>query len=221
MGEGNILEVIKAAPVAGFIFLVILATSLMAFQDDDIRSRFIFSPSRVYHGKKYTLLVSSGFIHADAFHLVFNLMAFYFMAFGLEQVMALYSFRSAGKEADTFHLVIGHVKFAVIYFGSLVFSKLPLLFKHKNNPMYFSLGASGAVSGLVGSLVLLVPMARIWGLPAWLFALIFMAISYIGARRRVDNIGHEAHLFGLLSGFALTFMLFPKQSWAGIQYIIG
>lgn len=221
MGGGNILEVIRAAPVAGFIMLAMLATSLMAFQDDSIRSRFVFSPSRVYHGKKYSLLVSSGFIHADAFHLIFNLMAFYFIAFGLENAMAIYSYLQAGKEAGTVHLVIGHAKFAVIYFGSLIFSKLPLLFKHKNNPMYYSLGASGAVSGLIACMVLLVPAVRIWGLPGWLFALIFMGISYIGARRRIDNIGHEAHLYGLLSGFALSFLLFPRQAWAGVTYIIG
>jgi hypothetical protein len=48
-----------------------------------------------------------------------------------------------------------------------------------------------------------------FGLPSWLYALLFVGFSIYGIRSKKDNIGHDAHLGGALVGMVLALVLHP------------
>ncbi|MFQ5583094.1 MAG: rhomboid family intramembrane serine protease, partial [Calditrichia bacterium] len=147
-------------------------------------------------GRRVYSLVMHAFIHADYGHLIFNMITFFFFAFELE-------------------MVIGHLNFAIIFFGSLLVSVIPSIYRHHNDEGYRSLGASGAVSGVIFSAILYNPTSRIYiflipiGIPSPIFALLFVGYSYFASKNRYDNVAHESHLWGAIGGTLLTLALDP------------
>ncbi len=184
-------------PASLVILIATIATSLVAMNKrHELAERFVFSPWRVFHQKKWYLCLTSGFLHADIMHLLFNMLTFYFFAFPLERL-------------------VGAGRFMIIYFGSMALSQVTTLLKNKDNPYYRSLGASGGISWVLFSFVLFFPRESLqifmvpFPIPAPVFALLYLAYCYWAARSSRDNINHEAHFWGALSGIVLTVMLFP------------
>lgn len=185
-------------PVATLIFFSTILISLLAFDKESVVfKKFILHPWGLTRGQRIYSIVMYGFIHADYMHLLFNMITFYFFAFYLE--------------ART-----GHLNFAIIYFGSLIISVLSTIYKHKDDFDYRSLGASGAVSAVILSAVIYEPASRIYlffipiGIPSPVFALLYIGYSYYASKNRYGNIAHEAHLWGAISGIALTILLDPN-----------
>ncbi len=211
-----IQKFILGSPVSSFLFLAILATSLLAFQDPLLKARLILQPWKLVREKNYISLVGSGFIHANFPHLLFNLLAFYYYAFSLEHDFVLnqvFSMRDR-QFPDWLPQVIGHAKFVVLYFGSMFLADIPSIIKNKDNPAYASLGASGAISGVVMGMIMLRPMGfSVFGLMAWQFGIVYLGISYIFSRRQLDNVNHEAHLWGGIAGGFFTLLFFPEQAF--------
>jgi membrane associated rhomboid family serine protease len=187
----------QSNPVASLIFFATIIVSFFAFQKDSkLRENFILHPWGLTRGQKIYSIIAHGFIHADLMHLFFNMITFYFFAFYLE--------------ART-----GHLNFAIIYFGSLILSVISIIYKHKNDFDYRSLGASGAVSGIIFSAIIYEPASKIYlfllpiPIPSPLFAILFVGYSYYASKNRYSNIAHEAHLWGAIAGAALTILLDP------------
>ena len=102
--------------VALVIFVVTLAASLAGlFAKPQIIERSLFRPYFFLRRKQYDTIVTSGFVHADLPHLIFNMVTFYFFAFALERQ-------------------IGPARFAALYLLGLVVSDLGTYFKHRNDP---------------------------------------------------------------------------------------
>ncbi|MFM2376206.1 MAG: hypothetical protein RLZZ165_1303 [Bacteroidota bacterium] len=226
----DITKTIVEGPIATAIFLATIATSYAAFQNPLLKERFILRPYALVHRKQYFTVITSGFIHADWNHLLMNMFTFYFFAFRLEHdLMYLQSVHFGGDpsaSAQRFAEILGHVKFFLIYFISMVVADLTMIVKYKDVPGYACLGASGAISGLVMSCIVLAPAMQneiwIWGvLPGWLFAILYLSFSYYAARRRMDNVAHEAHLWGSIAGIVLTAALLPRESWKFIEMLQG
>ena len=158
--------------------------------------RYGFEVEAILWHRQFYRLVTCAFLHVNLPHLVFNMVALY--AFG-----------------PTIEHVCGPVTFTVIYFGSLLAGSLLALMIHRNHASYRSVGASGAISGIIFSFVLLFPRSYLaffpiyTGLPAWLFAVIYTGITIYGIRSRSGHIGHEAHLGGAIAGILLTLAFFP------------
>jgi len=190
-------DYLRYAPVASFFLLITLATSLYAFYaDNSLFQKLMLKPVRVFRRGEYYRLFTAGLLHGDFFHLLFNLLTFYFFA----------------KYVESYYL--GHWQFAVIYVGSLLLSSLYAAWKHRNDTNYNALGASGAISGVLFSFILFNPNATlgvmfIIPMPAWLFALLYLALSYYFARQGGGVIGHDAHLAGAVVGLVLTILLYP------------
>jgi len=186
-----------AAPVACIIFAVTIAVSLFAFYNDDLYTRFILQPYNVSRGKYLYTLITSGFIHADWMHLLFNMMTFYFFAFNLEST-------------------IGHWQFGLLYGLSLILSDIPSVVKHKNDFWYRSLGASGAISAVVFSAILFRPLDGMSlmflpiSIPAVLFGVLYLVYCSYASKKGIGNINHDAHFFGALSGVLITIILVPQ-----------
>ena len=184
-------------PIAWAIFAVTIVISLIAFSNEKLYDRFILQPYNVSRGKYVYTMITSGFIHADWMHLIFNMMTFYFFAFQLEAV-------------------IGHWQFALLYTVSLILSDLPSVVKHKNDFWYRSLGASGAISAVVFSSILFNPLGRMGLLfipiqiPAVLFGILYLIYCSYASKKGVGNVNHDAHFFGALSGIMITVILIPQ-----------
>lgn len=183
-------------PYTYALMALTILTSLAGFGSRHVIRDYAESPyDIVRHGRWYQL-VSSGFLHADLGHLFLNMFTLYF--FGRAVEMAL-----------------GATAFLVVYLGSLVCGSLLTLAVHRNNPGYRAVGASGAISGVVFSFVLFAPRASIYlfllpiGIPAFVFAILWIAVSLAGMKKRFGRIGHEAHLGGAIGGLILTLLLRP------------
>jgi len=187
-------EYFALAPVASVIFAITVITSLIAFYNEDIYSRFMLHPYSVSRGKRVYTLITSGLIHNDWMHLIFNMLSYYFFAGVLEKNL-------------------GHWQFGVLYVLSLVLSDLPSVNKHKEDYGYHSLGASGAVSAVIFGSILFAPLTPIYimliPIPIYgvLFAVLYLVYCHYASKHARDNVNHDAHMFGALSGLAITIIL--------------
>jgi membrane associated rhomboid family serine protease len=183
-------------PVALFVMLITLGASVAAFYNRQFMFESMLYPYEVSRGRKLQGLVTSGFIHADFPHLLFNMMSYYFFAFPLQHR-------------------IGADRFMIIYLGSLIIANMVTTISNRNDSSYLSLGASGAVSGIIFSMILFAPMTKFYifilpiGVPAFIYGLIYLGFSYYASTQRYDNINHIAHLWGAIAGIILTVTLVP------------
>jgi membrane associated rhomboid family serine protease len=190
------MEYLNETPVASIIFIFTVVTSIYAFNDQTLYGKFMLHPYSVYRKDKIFTVITSGMIHADWMHLIFNMMTFVFFAFKLETL-------------------VGHWQFAVIYLVSMVLADVPSILKHKNDFWYNSLGASGAISGVLFSFILFYPLSKIYlflipiGIPAVLFGVLYLIYCAYASRQSRDNINHDAHFFGALTGIILTILIQP------------
>ena len=188
------MEYFQATPVASIIFIFTLVTSIYGFNDGQLLGKFMLHPYSIAKGGKYYTFLTSGLIHADWMHLLFNMFTFFFFAFKLE-------------------MMIGHWQFALLYFVSLVLSDLPTVFKHKDDFRYSSLGASGAISGVLFSYILFQPLSIIGvmfiPMPAIVFGVLYLFYCMYMSKNSRDHINHDAHFFGALTGLILTVLLVP------------
>jgi membrane associated rhomboid family serine protease len=180
-------------------FLIIAVTGLISykgFNDSRFRDRLTFDVEKVLLYKQYKRLVTSGLIHTGWLHLTLNM-------------ITLLIFSSAIQG------YLGVIKFLIIYIGSLVGGNLMALLIHRNHSDYSSLGASGAVNGVIFASIALFPSMGIGffllpvSIPSWLYGLLFVGISIYGIRSKRDHVGHEAHLGGALTGMLIALIMEP------------
>lgn len=181
------------------IYLIIIIAlnviiSLKGFNDYTFFEKFKFNVAAVKSGEQFRN-ISSGFLHADMQHLLFNMITLFFFA----PITIAY---------------VGAYHFILIYIVSLLFGSLLSLYFHKNEPHYSAIGASGAVTGVLFSAILFEPMMTInFFIPGWLFGIAYLFYSMYGMKNKTGNIGHTAHFGGAIGGYVLTLLL-------GTQYII-
>ena len=203
------MEYLMTAPVASVIFAFTIIISVWAFYSDEAYAQMILHPYSVARGQRRYTVLTSGFIHNDWMHLLFNMLSYSFFAFDLEKTM-------------------GHWQFGVLYFVSLILSDLPTVYKHKNDEWYHSLGASGAVSAVIFGAILYNPIAPMGlmlipglRLPAVVFGALYLIYCNYASKRAADNINHDAHMFGALSGLLITIVLNPHVVHEFLQKVSG
>jgi membrane associated rhomboid family serine protease len=192
------------------IIIITVIISIGAFSNEKMRNDLIFWPPLINKKQQYYRFITSGFIHADWAHLLFNM-------------ITLYSF---GEAMELFYVMkIDKMGYLLFYLGGLIFSELPSYIKHINNYQYRSLGASGAVSGILFSFILLAPWQTLYvfffPLPAIVFAVLYFIYTGYMAKKGGDQINHSAHLWGAIYGMVFTVIMEPavlKNFWNQLMY---
>lgn len=227
----QVLVAIRQTPVASFIFLLTLVTSIAAFRNPALKERFVLRPYRFVNERKHLTVITSGLIHADFQHLLLNLLTFYFFAFELEHAFLWLETSQLEIGDDTGQVigeVLGHAKFFVLYFGCMILADLTTIAKYRDVPGYSSLGASGAISGVVVALILLAPavnssLAQIMILgfiPGWAFAVLYILGSYFASKRgMMGRVAHQAHLWGTLAGIVFAVLMYPRACWTFVESV--
>lgn len=178
--------------------IIIAANVIMSYKgfgDFIFFEKYKFLVGAVQRGEKIRLF-SSGFLHADTQHLLFNMLSLYFFA-------------------DVVINILNPMQFVIVYCGSLLVGSLLSLYFHKNEYQYSAVGASGAVSGVIYSAILLQPGMSLYmffipiPIPAYLFGIGYLLYSIYGMKNRIGNIGHDAHFGGAVGGYIITLLLAP------------
>ena len=181
------------------IIVITCLISFTAFNNEKITNDLIFWPPMIKNRNQYYRFVTSGFIHADVMHLAFNMITLYFFGRVMEEF---------------FILKVGKLGFVLFYIAGIIVSEVPSYIKHRDNYHYRSLGASGAVTSVLFSFILLAPWATLSiffiPMPAIVFAVVYLAYTAYMNQRGGDYINHSAHLWGAIWGILFTFFMEPK-----------
>ena len=170
-----------------------LIVSLKGFNDYSFFERHKFNIGGIKRGEQIRM-IASGFLHVDQMHLFFNMFTLYFFA---DEVISY----------------LGPINFLLVYFGSLIVGNLLSFYFHKNEYHYSAVGASGAVTGVLYSAILLNPDMELYmmfipiAIPAYIFGIGYLMYSIYGMKNSVGNIGHDAHFGGAIGGYVITLIL--------------
>lgn len=170
--------------------------SFLGFNDNRFFDRYKFNTYAILNLKQIDRLLSSGFLHADFMHLLFNMFTLFFFA---KVIITL----------------LGNPLFVIIYLLSILGGNLFTLWMYRKDMAYSAIGASGGVSGILFASIALYPPLELMMLfipipiPGWVFAIGYLAYSTYGMKNSVGNIGHAAHLGGAIVGFASAIICDP------------
>ena len=186
----------------GIINIVLIITNVVVtyrgLKDHNFFDKYAFQVDKIILHKEYKRLITSGFLHVSWMHLIFNMLSLYLFSDGVE-------------------LYLGSTKFLVIYFASLVGGDLFSLLVHRHHGDYSSVGASGAVCGIIFASIALFPDMGVGFfflpvyIPGWLYGVGYVLYSIYSIRSKRDNIGHESHLGGALVGLTAAVIMHPSS----------
>ncbi|MEM6327471.1 MAG: rhomboid family intramembrane serine protease [Bacteroidota bacterium] len=180
------------------VFLLVLNGLIGAytlFVDPSLVGKWAFRPYVVRQRREMGRWLTAGFVHVGVGHLAFNLITLYFFGPLIEGVL-------------------GPVRFLMVYLGSDLAANALTFWRHRGDPNYSAVGASGAISGVLFSFVLFAPFELLYvffaiPMPAIVFAVLYVVLSIYASKQGGGRIAHEAHLGGALGGLVLTIALYP------------
>ena len=131
---------------------------------------------------EYWRLVTSGFLHDGVFHILINMVSLWFVGSALEPA-------------------IGRVNFLAVYFVSLLAGSFGALWFQ---PMSPTVGASGAIFGIFGALII---VARNRGIPIWQSGLGVVLVFNLVFSLSVRGISVGDHIGGLIGGLITGWLI--------------
>jgi len=192
-------------------FLVIVLTaliSILAFNNEKLKQRLLLYPAGMQQPGQWYRLLTAGFVHADYMHLLFNMITFYFFGGIVAQLL-------------------GGERMLLLYLTGIVVSCLPSMIKHRQNPAYRSLGASGGVAAVVFAMIYMAPWDKLYiffaiGIPSIVFAVLYLVYTGYMAKQGRGVVNHDAHLWGALFGWVyVAIFLDPQHGLSFIKNILN
>lgn len=196
------------------IIVITVLVTIYGWQNESFLDGLVLNPVKVIQRRQWYRLLTSGFVHADLGHLVFNMFTLYFFGTLIEQV-----FGALFGPNGTIYLL-------AFYLIAIIVSDIPTLIRHRNRSNYNSLGASGGVSALLFGAIMFFPTEKILimgviPIPGFIFGALYMGYSFYESRRGRGTINHDAHLFGAVFGVFVVVLLYPPVVPAFVQQIAG
>ncbi len=188
------------------IIAITAIVSYLAFNNYNLRLRMMFIPYSIHTNNEYQRVITHTFIHGDWMHLLFNM-------------FVLFNF---GVVLEKHFLVLGvnfvELHYLLLYFGAALFSTIIPYARHKDNPNYMSLGASGCVSAVLFAYICILPDTPLVfiflpgiPIPAWVIGIGYLAYEYYMDKRGGSGIAHDAHIGGALYGIAFMCIFHFEQ----------
>jgi|TARA_B110000261_G_C13078977_1_gene355182 membrane associated rhomboid family serine protease len=205
----------ELTPIITYVILgITVLTSYKAFEDYELKSKFLFTPYLVKHQGEWYRLFSHGIIHADWTHLLVNMFVLYSFGTLIESTFI--------KE---YGLSRGRINYLLLYLGGIVVSTVNSYIKHQDDISYNALGASGATSAVLYSFVVMYPTEEVYlyfiPITAWIFGVIYLMYSHYMAKKGNDNIGHDAHIGGAIYGVVLTVLFNPDYFFTFFEKVFS
>jgi len=195
------------------LILITVGISFFGFNKPEFLTRWMFIPYQIKRKNQWDRFVTSGFIHKDYVHLLFNMFTFYFFGGVVEQVLIF-----------KFGAVLGGVIFVLFYILGIVISDIPTYLKNQDNSYYRALGASGGTSATVFASIIILPLSDIclfgiFCLPGFIIGGLFLMYSYFKGKNQDDAINHDAHLYGAIFGIIFILLIAPSSATTFIDQI--
>lgn len=197
------------------IIASVVFTSFIAFNNRSFYIKGWFSPYDIKRFKQYYRFITHIFLHVSWEHLLFNMITLYFFGTFVEDGFSYY-FGKWGK-----------IIFLLEFVGAGILASIPTYFKNQNNSSYVAVGASGAVSAILFSSILLDPTNKIFiffipiGIPAYFFGPLYLIYSIYMARKNVDQVAHDVHFWGAIFGFVFPIFIKPELLSIFVELILG
>ena len=192
------------------LIAITVLVSWLAFERPRLLERLILWPPAIDRKKQFDRLLTHGFIHADWQHLLFNMITLFFFGRFAEQVITE---------------LIGPIGFIAFYLSAIVIAILPTYLRHRHDPHYRSLGASGAVSAVLFAFILINPWSLIFifflPVPAILYGVFYVGYSFWMDRKGTDNTNHSAHLSGAIYGVLFMLLMEPRIAGVFLQRLMS
>ncbi len=171
-------------------FILFLISLTLIYIDKRFIDYLALRPSNILQGKYLWTILLSMFVHANGFHIFANMISLLFLGSFLERI-------------------IGKKRFIFVYFisgitASIVFILFSLIIKNELNA--YAVGASGAIFGLIGTVIILTPKLKVFifpipvAIPIWIAGLIGLFGLWLISLIAGLPIGNTAHLGGFLAG---------------------
>lgn len=201
------------------LFLIIGLTGLATYftwQDKSLFYKYQFNAYMVYHRKEFVRMFSHAFLHVGWAHLIINMLVLY--SFG-RNVLYIFSAHPSFNNHAVLHFIL-------LYVGGIIVSCIFSLFKHKDNPSYNAVGASGAVSAVAFASIFFIPYKLVYffgviPIPGILFGVLYLIYSYRMGKKGTDNIGHDAHFWGAIFGLIYPILVDPSLLRYFIQQLLN
>ena len=189
MGRGALSAWKENLLTTGFVAINIFLFIVSVFSGDLLYNEGAFSLWHLQRGGGWHRLITSMFLHADVDHLAGNMLMLY-MAGGLVEKY------------------MGNLRFAALYFFSGISGNLLYAaYEYAGGRYVESIGASGAVFGVIGALIVIVARhrGRYAGITIGRIGLMAAYMIYMGLR--TSNVNNAAHIGGLFGGMILAALM--------------
>lgn len=179
------------------------AVSMIFMNNPAARSRLVFHPDTIRRRGEWYRLLTSGLIHADFVHLAINM----FVLWSFGTALELYYYPGYLGAYALYQYV-------ALYFGGIMVASLPSYWRHRDDPNYAALGASGGVSAVVFAVIVFDPWQNLYlygvlPIPQILGGAAYLYYSWYKDRKGNDNVGHMAHFTGAIYGVVFTILMRP------------
>ncbi len=185
------------SPLTLTIVIATVAVTIVSFRSHSLYRRLLFSVDDVLGQRtEWWRIATCSLVHADYMHLALNMFSLFMFGRWFEHV-------------------IGSWRFGLLYLLGVVAGSFASLIVYRNAPSYRAVGASGAVCAVIAASTVLMPdlpMMFIFlpiPLPAWIMGSLFVFYSAYVSGKGYDNVGHEAHLGGTISGIGMMIAFYP------------
>lgn len=201
------MDFLNNYPITSALIAANLVASLFAFYNPDFYEQNLFRVGNILRRNEYHRALTSGFLHVNSTHLLMNMFVLWMFGPVLERIL-------------------GPVGYLIVYFGALLGASAWMLYEKRNQLNYSAVGASGAVSGVILAYCLFFPTSMLYlffavPVPAVIFGIGYIALSYMMSQREGAMVAHGAHLGGALAGLVLTILVKPEALSHFLRAVTG